>query len=153
MREEHVSSTGLQLRCENQQIILTMVHSISQLWHTVRPAHQPMSHVVRYIACQICAILPCCQVSRVSACCDVQKGSLDGALRGIAPPGHGPPRLHWHLRIRLAAACAHALSYLHSQSPQVGLFTYVWLFIISATWRLHLRCKFDQQSRLSKLQA
>ena len=54
----------------------------------------------------------------------VQKGSLDGALRGEAPPGGGPSitmSLHWHLRIRLAAACADALSYLHAQPSQVGL--------------------------------
>ena len=83
----------------------------------------------------------------------MQKGSLDGALRGIAPPGEGLPKLHWHLRIRLAAACADALSYLHSQPPQVGLFAYMWPFNVSAIWGLHLRQLFDKQICLSKLQA
>ena len=85
--------------------------------------------------------------------CGVQKGSLDGALRGIAPPGEGLPKLHWHLRIRLAAACADALSYLHSQPPQVGLFAYMWPFHVSAIWGWHLRQLFDKQICLSKLQA
>lgn len=66
------------------------------------------------------------------ACCYVQEGSLDGALRGEAPPGGGPSitmRLHWHLRVRLAAACAEALAYLHSQPSQVGCFARVWYVI------------------------
>ncbi|KAL3140196.1 hypothetical protein ABBQ38_004472 [Trebouxia sp. C0009 RCD-2024] len=54
----------------------------------------------------------------------MQNGSLDGALRGTAPPGGGPPlamALHWRRRICLAAACAQALSYLHSHPTQLCL--------------------------------
>ena len=118
MQEEQLSSIGLQLDCEDRQILSTSLHSVSQFWHTVRPARHAMSHGVLYI---LPIVLPQIVLRgfRISACCGVQKGSLDGALRGVAPPGDGPPRLHWHLRIRLTAACADALSYLQSQPPQV----------------------------------
>ncbi|DBA96063.1 TPA: Myotubularin-like phosphatase domain [Trebouxia sp. C0004] len=52
----------------------------------------------------------------------MQNGSLDGALRGQpTSQGRPPPSLQWHQRIRLAAACADALSYLHSHVPQPWL--------------------------------
>jgi hypothetical protein len=50
----------------------------------------------------------------------MQNGSLGGALKGQPTnQGRPSPSLQWHQRIRLAAACADALSYLHSHVPQV----------------------------------
>ena len=50
----------------------------------------------------------------------MQNGTLDGALRGVVTPGGGsPPSLPCHQRMHIVAACADALSYLQSHSPQV----------------------------------
>ena len=156
---ERVSSTRLQLDFDNQQP-LCCIPSCS-FRHNLHPAGHAMPYGVQYIASQICSILAIALLqmvlpgflSRVSACCDVQKGSLDGALRGIAPPGDGPPRLDWRLRVRLAAACADALSYLQLQPPQVSLLAYMWLLKASATWGLYLRQELGKEISLSQPQA
>ncbi|KAL0036166.1 hypothetical protein WJX79_006566 [Trebouxia sp. C0005] len=64
-------------------------------------------------------ILGACLQPAAIICPLMQNGSLDGAFRGQpTSQGRPPGSLQWHQGIRLAAACADALSYLHSHLPQ-----------------------------------
>ena len=153
-----VSSVRLLLGCDDQQTVSTRRIQFRSFGTLCVLLSMPC-HMVCCISYPADCIQPNCAAwipFRVSACCGVQKGSLDGALRGIAPPGDGPPRLHWHLRIRLAAACADALSYLQSQPPQVGAHHHsppVCATIAGqciGNMGLHLRQEFDKRVCLSQ---